>query len=250
MPVESIAEDLLGLTIEESEDLECSGMLLPAERVIRRERPRARDPRPPQRFTIAHELGHWVCHARERPAAAPVYCRAVDVEPGRRPHARARGEHLRGGAAHAGAESTRCVEAGSRRGARHTVRRLRRARCTGGSTTCDSSRRNRNSPGRSRVTLSCGNRGSAPHRRQGRSHGRTARADARRTHREEPGRIGGAWRDRARGVRGRRSGRRAARRRRRPEPRTSGATAAEPVGAYVPSVTVEGFRGIGPRARR
>jgi Zn-dependent peptidase ImmA (M78 family) len=32
------------------------------------------------RFTIAHELGHWVCHARPDPhAAAPSYCRTLDV---------------------------------------------------------------------------------------------------------------------------------------------------------------------------
>ena len=34
VPVEAIAEDLLGLRIEERWDMECSGMLLPAERRI------------------------------------------------------------------------------------------------------------------------------------------------------------------------------------------------------------------------
>ena len=34
VPVEAIAEDLLGLRVEESWDIDCSGMLLPAERRI------------------------------------------------------------------------------------------------------------------------------------------------------------------------------------------------------------------------
>ena len=34
MPVEAIAIDLLGLWIEEEEDLDCSGVLLPSERRI------------------------------------------------------------------------------------------------------------------------------------------------------------------------------------------------------------------------
>jgi Zn-dependent peptidase ImmA (M78 family) len=32
------------------------------------------------RFTIAHEVGHWNCHARPDPhAVAPSYCRTLDV---------------------------------------------------------------------------------------------------------------------------------------------------------------------------
>ncbi len=77
VPVESIAEDLLGLHVEEADDLECSGLLLPAERrvVLRGGEPPSR-----QRFTLAHELGHWVCQVREG-HEAPVYCRAADVSP-------------------------------------------------------------------------------------------------------------------------------------------------------------------------
>jgi hypothetical protein len=58
VPVESIAEDLLGLAVEVRDDLPVSGMLLLSERriVVRSDEP---DPR--RRFTIAHELGHWVC---------------------------------------------------------------------------------------------------------------------------------------------------------------------------------------------
>src|SRR4029079_18361012 len=83
--VEAIAEDLLGLRIEERWDLgDCSGLLVPAERPIvlnARERADARNDPPlrRERFTVAHELGHWICHAHERPDAQPVYCRQVHV---------------------------------------------------------------------------------------------------------------------------------------------------------------------------
>jgi hypothetical protein len=51
VPVESIAEDLLGLRIEERWDLgETSGLLIP-----------------------------WICHAHERPEAEAVYCRKADL---------------------------------------------------------------------------------------------------------------------------------------------------------------------------
>ena len=82
VPVEAIAEDLLGLRVEESWETECSGMLLPAERKIvlnAAEAPRDEAPLRRFRFTIAHEVGHWVCHVlgAERPAA--MYCRARDL---------------------------------------------------------------------------------------------------------------------------------------------------------------------------
>ena len=77
VPVEAIAEDLLGLYVEEAEELECSGLLVPAERrvVLRADEPPAR-----RRFTLAHEVGHWVCQVREG-HEAPVYCRAADIAP-------------------------------------------------------------------------------------------------------------------------------------------------------------------------
>jgi len=83
VPVESIAEDLLGLRIEERL-LEWSGMLLPAERTIvlnLAESARNDPPLRRQRFTIAHEIGHWVCHCLEGRAAIlePNYCRATDI---------------------------------------------------------------------------------------------------------------------------------------------------------------------------
>ena len=75
VPVESIAEDLLGLRIEERWDLgDTSGLLIPAERLIvlnAAEQAAGRNEAPLRRFrfTIAHELGHWICHAKERPEA-------------------------------------------------------------------------------------------------------------------------------------------------------------------------------------
>src|SRR5687768_6972367 len=86
VPVEAIADDLLGLRVEESWELACSGMLLPAERRIllnAGERVGGRNDPPLRRFrfTIAHEIGHWVCHCLEgrAPDPEPVFCRAVDL---------------------------------------------------------------------------------------------------------------------------------------------------------------------------
>ncbi|MBA2460976.1 MAG: ImmA/IrrE family metallo-endopeptidase [Actinobacteria bacterium] len=74
VPVESIAEDLLGLAVEVRE-MDESGMLLPAERRIL---VNAAEPEPRQRFTIAHELGHWICQCLEG-TVKPVYCRAEEI---------------------------------------------------------------------------------------------------------------------------------------------------------------------------
>jgi Zn-dependent peptidase ImmA (M78 family) len=41
---------------------------------------RTDEPPTRQRFTLAHELGHWVCQVREG-HDAPIYCRAADVAP-------------------------------------------------------------------------------------------------------------------------------------------------------------------------
>ena len=84
VPVESIAEDLLGLRVEERWEIECSGMLLPAERRIvlnAAEAPRDEAPLRRFRFTIAHEIGHWICHCLEGRAVnpQPSYCRPVDL---------------------------------------------------------------------------------------------------------------------------------------------------------------------------
>lgn len=73
--VEAIAEDLLGLAVEARDDLPVSGMLLPAERRILVS---AAEPEARRRFTIAHELGHWICQCLEG-TAKPVYCRAEEI---------------------------------------------------------------------------------------------------------------------------------------------------------------------------
>jgi hypothetical protein len=84
VPVEAIAEDLLGLRIEQSWEVDCSGILLPAERRIvlnASEAMHGDTPIQRHRFTIAHEIGHWVCHCLEGRAHAPEpsYCRPVDL---------------------------------------------------------------------------------------------------------------------------------------------------------------------------
>ena len=53
----------------------CSGMLLPAERRIL---VNADEPPVRQRFTIAHELGHWICQCLGEGSVEPVYCRAAE----------------------------------------------------------------------------------------------------------------------------------------------------------------------------
>ena len=73
--VESIAEDLLGLAVDAVHDLECSGMLLSSERRIL---VNAAEPEERRRFTIAHELGHWICQCLEG-TVKPVYCRADEI---------------------------------------------------------------------------------------------------------------------------------------------------------------------------
>jgi Zn-dependent peptidase ImmA (M78 family) len=74
VPVAAIAEDLLGLRVTEVE-LEVSGMLIPA---ARRVFVNATEPESRRRFTLAHELGHWVCQCLEG-QIAPIYCRPKDV---------------------------------------------------------------------------------------------------------------------------------------------------------------------------
>jgi Zn-dependent peptidase ImmA (M78 family) len=74
VPVASIAEDLLGLLVEQEPLRGVSGLIYPAERRIVLN---AADVAARRRFTLAHELGHWTHHCAG-PDAAPVFCRAVD----------------------------------------------------------------------------------------------------------------------------------------------------------------------------
>lgn len=78
VPVETIAEDLLGLSVGELEELKASGMLLPAERRIWLNAREARESPGRRRFTLAHEVGHWVCQVLEG-CVAPIYCRSDEV---------------------------------------------------------------------------------------------------------------------------------------------------------------------------
>jgi IrrE N-terminal-like domain len=80
VPVESIAEDLLGLSINEDEELPVSGMLLPAERQIWVNAREAQESPGRRRFTVAHEVGHWVCQCLEG-RGEQVMCRAEDISP-------------------------------------------------------------------------------------------------------------------------------------------------------------------------
>jgi Zn-dependent peptidase ImmA (M78 family) len=77
VPVESIAEDLLGLAIQEKPLDGLSGVLYPEEREIH---VNESDVAGRKRFTIAHELGHWVCQCLEG-RGETVMCRAEDVAP-------------------------------------------------------------------------------------------------------------------------------------------------------------------------
>ena len=98
VPVESIAEDLLGLRIEEDDLGECSGMLIPSERLIvvnASEAMSGDTPTRRHRFTIAHELGHWICHAKGATDPAVSLLPCAGPLPGHRPRPRARGERLR-----------------------------------------------------------------------------------------------------------------------------------------------------------
>jgi Zn-dependent peptidase ImmA (M78 family) len=75
VPVGAIAEDLLGLRVAESDGLDVSGMLLPARREIWLN---ATEISARRRFTLAHEVGHWVCQCLEG-RTAPLFCRDKDV---------------------------------------------------------------------------------------------------------------------------------------------------------------------------
>ena len=88
VPVELLADSHYGLLVEEEPDLRSrlalsdhahvSGLLLPAERLIVVDEEEAARAPGRRRFTIGHELGHWVLH-RSPGSEAPVYCRDVGV---------------------------------------------------------------------------------------------------------------------------------------------------------------------------
>jgi Zn-dependent peptidase ImmA (M78 family) len=75
VPVDAIAEDLLGLYVSEANLDGVSGLLYPARRSIV---VNAADAPARKRFTVAHELGHWICQCQDG-REAEVFCRAEDV---------------------------------------------------------------------------------------------------------------------------------------------------------------------------
>ncbi len=78
VPVDSIAVDLLGLTVDENDDLDISGMLVPSDHQIWLNGREARQSSGRRRFTLAHELGHWVCQY-EQGHVEPRYCRSDEI---------------------------------------------------------------------------------------------------------------------------------------------------------------------------
>ena len=81
VPVDALACDLLGLFIIESEDIDVSGLLVPATRYVYLNAREARESEGRRRFTLAHEIGHWVCQCDEGRGAAPepIMCRDSDM---------------------------------------------------------------------------------------------------------------------------------------------------------------------------
>ncbi len=84
VPVDAVASDLLGLLVLESEDIEVSGLLVPASRYVFLNAREARESAGRRRFTLAHEIGHWVCQCDEGRGAAPepILCREADLSAG------------------------------------------------------------------------------------------------------------------------------------------------------------------------
>ncbi|MDA3005216.1 MAG: ImmA/IrrE family metallo-endopeptidase [Actinomycetota bacterium] len=84
VPVDAVASDLLGLLVVESEDIEVSGLLVPASRYVFLSAREARESAGRRRFTLAHEIGHWVCQCDEGRGAAPepILCREADLSAG------------------------------------------------------------------------------------------------------------------------------------------------------------------------
>jgi hypothetical protein len=95
VPVEDIADSCFGLLIRDVDDLAAapgapalaegqslSGLLLPGRGEIWVSAGEAQAWPARRRFTIGHELGHWVMHRRHE---QPVYCRAPAVSETDRP---------------------------------------------------------------------------------------------------------------------------------------------------------------------
>lgn len=81
VPVDAVACDLLGLFVMEHEDIEVSGLLIPDTRYVYLNAREARESQGRRRFTLAHEIGHWVCQCDEGRAESPepIMCRPADL---------------------------------------------------------------------------------------------------------------------------------------------------------------------------
>ena len=84
VPVDNIATDLLGLRVVQAEQLGVSGLLVPGSRYVYLDAREARDSEGRRRFTLAHEIGHWVCQCDEGVSAPPepILCRPADMAAG------------------------------------------------------------------------------------------------------------------------------------------------------------------------
>ncbi len=91
VPVEDIADSVYGLFVRDVEDMTAapgcpplepgnslSGLLLASTGEIWVNAEEARQWPPRRRFTIGHELGHWVLHRRGQQS---LFCRKVTVDP-------------------------------------------------------------------------------------------------------------------------------------------------------------------------
>ena len=90
VPVEDLVDSVYGLLVRDVEDMRSapgapplapgqslSGMLLPARGEIWVNAEEARQWPPRRRFTIGHELGHWVMH---RSGQQSLFCRRTSVD--------------------------------------------------------------------------------------------------------------------------------------------------------------------------
>ena len=97
MPIEDIADTSFGLYVRDVEDLttapgapqlaadqSLSGLLLAARGEIWVNAAEARQWPPRRRFTIGHELGHWVMH---RTGQQSLFCRSTSIDPDEDPSA-------------------------------------------------------------------------------------------------------------------------------------------------------------------
>lgn len=93
IPVEEIARAHLLLWVQEADDLRLllgaprdggriSGLLMPEQRTIWIDRAEAQRSHARRRFTIAHEIGHWLLHVGPSGEHPQMHCRPGDLRRG------------------------------------------------------------------------------------------------------------------------------------------------------------------------